>query len=175
MTDFIKICPQCGQQNPEYENLCSACGHFIAMESAVPKQPAKPKDSAAKPKMPATTSRSQPSEETASFYLHVEQTGQLHTVKSGWVIGQAHSSSTAHIQLAAELDGCRYVHRQHAQFSYQDGHWWVTALDQKAFQRDFSNPSFLNQQPLELEKPHILQDGDRLVLSNVVLFVKMIR
>ncbi|CAK0754251.1 putative FHA domain-containing protein [Gammaproteobacteria bacterium] len=36
MTDYVRICPRCGQINPEYDNLCTTCLHFIGMEEAVP-------------------------------------------------------------------------------------------------------------------------------------------
>ncbi len=161
MTEFIKICPHCGHENPEYENLCSTCGHFIAMENAVSK---------AAPLLATETTATSAS----AFYLHVEQNAQIFTVKPGWVIGQAHSSSSAQIQLPATLEGCEFVHRQHARFTYQEQRWYITPLDQQAFQRAFTNPSFLNQHPLTPGQSYAVQDGDRLVLSKIALLVKMV-
>lgn len=35
MSSFVKICPKCGQHNPEYENTCVVCTNFIGIETPI--------------------------------------------------------------------------------------------------------------------------------------------
>jgi hypothetical protein len=174
MAEFVRVCPKCKHINPEYENLCLACGQFIGMETARPK-PAAP---ASKPPSPAPTAPPQATRRftpgSESFYLEAVDGGQVFTVQNGWIMGQAHADSPARIQLSAEFKGSEYLHRQHCRFDCRDGQWQVTALDQKAFGRDFTNPTFVNQRPVAPNTRHPLKNGDKLTLSGVVFLVKIL-
>lgn len=173
MADFVKICPQCQAINPEYENICTQCGQFIGMETPVARPQPKPA-AKAKPKTapPAATQRFDPA--AVCFYLEAPGSDTVYTIHHGDVLGQAHPSSAAQVQIDANLQGSEFIHRQHCRFECKDGIWYVTALDQKAFQRDFTNPTFVNQHRLAPNTRQALKDGDRLGLSGVFLQVKII-
>jgi hypothetical protein len=182
MTEFIRICPKCKQENPEYEHVCAGCGQFIALEAAIPRPPVpakidpppaapvetSPPPSPAKP-VPAATRRMDTAE---SFYLqHGER---IFTVKHGWVMGQAHPQNTAQIQIPLDIAGCEFIHRRHCRFILKDRQWHAQALDQKRFQRDFTNPTLVNRKALKADGGHRLQNGDVLTLAGVDFVVKMV-
>ncbi len=189
MPQFVKICPKCGRANPEYENLCGECQQFIGMEPAVPKPAAppptasEPADAAAQPNpvaapetAPATRPEEPPQAPKAppACYLSLNGSGQVFTLQDGSVLGQAHASSHATVQIPAEIDGVEYVHRQHCRFAYRDGRWRVQALDQTPFNQDFTNPTRVNQHLVTPGSWHPLGDGDELRLSGVSFQVKIL-
>ena len=178
MADFVRICPKCGRANPEYENLCVACDQFIGMENAIPApvpRSAEPKDDGkAGPETsnPQATRRYTPVAE--SFFLRLHGPDLLLTVRSGSVLGQAHASSDADLQIREAVEGCRFVHRRHCRFRREAERWTVTALDQSAFGSEFTNPTFVNQHRLAPGADHALQDGDQLRLSGLTFVVRMV-
>ena len=191
MPQFVKICPKCGRSNPEYENLCADCQQFIGMEPAVPK-PAEsgqtraepdPVDSAAppRPEAPAQTApvtepeeRPQAPAPSPAFYLSLNGEGQVFTLQDGSVMGQAHSTSQATVQIPTGVDGVEYVHRQHCRFEYRDARWRVQPLEQAPFNQTFTNPTRVNQHLVRPGSWHPLNDGDELRLSGVSFHVKII-
>ncbi len=176
MTEFVKICPKCGNCNPEYENTCSACNQFIGMEAAVPRPiseelpPVEEKKTPVEPISPTLRFPSQ----NLSFYLEHQDSGQVFTVKPGWLIGQAHESNEAEIQIPLEIAGSEFIHRRHCRFDYMQERWTVTALEQNRYGQDFTNPSFLNGRALPTEQPQALNNGDNLRLSGVSFRIKFI-
>jgi hypothetical protein len=177
MAEFVRICPKCGHINPEYENLCTACNQFIGMESAVP----------AAPPMAETVKRSpvthSPEAESAqatrryvpvaeSFYLQLEDVQSLLTVRPGFVLGQAHASSDAQLQIPQTVRGSSFLHRRHCRFELDDKGWRVIAVEQP--QSAFTNPTFVNQHKLGPGESHPLSDGDQLRLSGLNFSVRMI-
>ena len=184
---FVKICPKCGRSNPEYENLCTGCQQFIGMEPAVPKpvetdraETAPPaarravEPPQAAPQQSAPTQ--QPGENPAvpTCYLSVIGAGQIFTLHDGTVLGQAHQTSQATVQIPAEIQGVEYVHRQHCRFEYRDSRWRVQAIDQSGFDQAFTNPTKVNQHLVSPGAWHPLQDGDELRLSGVGYQIKVI-
>lgn len=95
--------------------------------------------------------------------------GQVFEVRDGYVVGQAHPSSMAQIQLA-DLPGITYVHRRHCSFTFKDRKWHVTAIEQQSY----TNPTLINQQRLAPGESRPLHNGDRLTLSGLTLTVRII-
>ncbi|MDM8544885.1 FHA domain-containing protein [Candidatus Venteria ishoeyi] len=190
MSEFVRICPKCQQQNPEYEHVCQSCGQFIAMEMAIQKpegdkatttppvaeetHTTPPPISEQKTRNTAATQRFDKNE-VAAIYLQLNNSEQVFTVKHGWVMGQAHVQNKAQIQIPDDISGSEYLHRRHCRFIYQDGKWYVQALDQKRFQREFTNPTQVNQKTLTPGKAAQIQDGDTLMLSGLGFDVHFIR
>ena len=188
MPQFVKICPKCGQANPEYENLCTACQQFIGMEPAVPK-PAETRktktepDSAAESRAEVQSQKAPtiepkehpaPPKTTPTCYLSLIGADQVFTLHDGTVLGQAHGTSQATAQIPAEIDGVEFVHRQHCRFAYRNSRWQVQALDQAGFNQNFTNPTRVNQHLVSPGTWHPLDDGDELRLSGVGFQVKII-
>ena len=181
MTDFVRICPKCGHSNPEYENACSACNQFIGMEAAVPRPAStepliteeKTSEEKTPPADPVSPTLRFPSQEL-SFYLEHQGSGQVFTIKPGWLVGQAHPSNEAEIQIPQEIEGSEFIHRRHCRFDYAEGCWTVTALGQNRYGQDFTNPSFLNERALPSDQPQALHNGDILRLSGVSFSIKFI-
>ena len=103
------------------------------------------------------------------LYLEVVGSSQTFEVRDGWIVGQSHPTSAAQIQLAG-LPGISYVHRHHCQFEYRDAAWQVTPVVQPSF----TNPTFLNQQRLVPGRAYQLRNGDRLLLSNIALNIRVV-
>jgi len=181
MTDFVRICPKCGHSNPEYENACSACNQFIGMEAAVPRSASteppiaeeKTTEEKIPPAEPVSPTLRFPSQELA-FYLEHQGSGQVFTIKPGWLVGQAHPSNEAEIQIPQEIEGSEFILRRHCRFDYTEGCWTVTALAQTRYGQDFTNPSFLNERALPSDQPQALHNGDILRLSGVSFSIKFI-
>ncbi len=187
MTTFIKVCPKCGQHNPEYENACSVCTHFIGMETPVRTSNTRSDHVAPEPSIRAealrVTSNVAPptasatgTESTApaqTLYLQVLNTDQIFEIYDGSSVGQAHPSSDASLQLR-DLAGIEYVHRKHCKFAVSDGAWQVTPIDQRHFGRDFTNSTSVNQFKLTPGLPHTLKNGDQLSLALVKFVVRII-
>ena len=95
--------------------------------------------------------------------------GQVFEVREGYVVGQAHPTSMAQIQLT-DFPGVTYVHRNHCSFTFKDRKWNVTAIEQQAY----TNPTFLNQQRLAPGETRPLRNGDRLTLSGLTLTIRII-
>lgn len=173
MTKFVKVCPKCSHHNPEYENICGQCQHFIGMEAPV-KASSSPQLPETPPPSPLPQSNTSASTETTtSFYLESADGTQIYTIKSGWTIGQAHPSSQAEIQVG-QLEGCQFIHRQHCRFTFKNEQWYLTAIDQKPLGREFTNPTVINQKPLNPGKSRPIKNGDKVELSNVVFYVRMV-
>ncbi|HUW62683.1 MAG TPA: FHA domain-containing protein [Candidatus Bathyarchaeia archaeon] len=95
--------------------------------------------------------------------------GQVFEVREAYVVGQAHPSSTAQIQLA-DLPGVAYVHRSHCSFAFKDRKWHVTPIEQQTY----TNPTLVNQQRVPPGESCPLRNGDRLTLSGLTLTVRII-
>lgn len=104
-----------------------------------------------------------------ALFLESGGGGQVFEVHEGDVIGQAHPSSNAQIQLA-DLTGIGYVHRNHCSFAFRDKTWQVTAIAQQTY----TNPTLVNQQRLSPGESRPLRNGDRLTLSGLTLAVRII-
>jgi pSer/pThr/pTyr-binding forkhead associated (FHA) protein len=178
MTTFVKICPKCGHHNPEYENACSVCTHFIGMETsqavtASPASKSQTSPSIAAPQAVARPVDSHLPSETTALYLQVLGDSQIFELRDGWILGQAHASSEAELQLR-DLPGINYVHRRHCQFFFKDQAWYVRALDQREVGSDFTNPTTVNQTRIEPGQTHVLASGDQLSLANLKLVVRIV-
>jgi hypothetical protein len=103
------------------------------------------------------------------LYLEVQPSGQCYEISNGDVMGQAHPSNTAKVQLE-NVPGINYVHRSHCSFEYRDERWFVTAIAQPSY----TNPTFVNQQRLGPSQSAPLSNGDRLLLANVALHVRIV-
>ncbi|MDQ7091116.1 MAG: FHA domain-containing protein [Methylococcales bacterium] len=182
MSEFVRICPKCQTQNPEYEHICNACGHFIAMESptAVPVNDVEPNreldlkpepDLKQEDKAPQTQLKTEP----PAIYLELQSNDKpLFTVKSGWFMGQSYVNNQAEIQIDREIEGSEYVHRRHCRFICKKQLWYVQALDQKRYQGKFTNPTNVNSKTLPADKARQIKNGDVLSLSGLSFQVKIV-
>lgn len=187
MSKFVKVCPKCGHQNPEYENACLVCTYFIGMETPVPESAAVEGEDTAKPaadqeqhssadKTAAVTAT--PALEAAlagqpSLYLQVLGSDRIFEVRDGWTVGQSHATSTADLQLR-DLPGISYVHRNHCRFTFVNGNWQVTPTDQVQFGRDFTNPTAVNQTRVNPGEAQAINNGDQLSLGTLKVVVRII-
>lgn len=110
---------------------------------------------------------------TAMVYLEAACGSQVYPVLKGSVMGQAHPEGGADVQIS-DLEGCQYIHRQHCRFEYANQQWYIIPIDQHSLGRDFTNPTTLNGQALNVGKPHPLQHGDKLELAGVVFYVRVL-
>ncbi|CAK0754930.1 putative FHA domain-containing protein [Gammaproteobacteria bacterium] len=186
MTDYVRVCPRCGQVNPEYENVCAACQHFIGMEETV-LAPANAACATSIPSADLVPAPQNPTQDSSvgesltqrfvstepMLFLEVAKDNLL-PVRPGWRLGQAHASSDAEAQLPARLVGVEFVHRYHCRFEHVLNRWYVTALNQQSFARDFTNPTQVNGRLLPPGERFALNDGDELRLSGVILRVRML-
>lgn len=185
MSQFVRICPRCHTQNPEYEHVCTSCGQFIAMESPVIVEE-KAEQNSSSESNPSTVSSRPIAEDAATqrfvlppavpaIYLELQAADNpIFTVKSGWFLGQAHPESKAEIQIDTKIEGSEFVHRRHCRFLYKDKHWYVQALDQKRYQGQFTNPTKINDKALAADKARQIKEGDILRLSGLSFQVKVI-
>jgi pSer/pThr/pTyr-binding forkhead associated (FHA) protein len=185
MSTFIKICPRCGQHNPEYENACVECSDFIGMETPIPSPLSLGEAQATSAGALGHQSSDQAQAATViaqqsalaqlqpTLYLQVLGSEQVFEVRDGWTVGQSHASGTADLQLR-DLSGIKYVHRNHCRFSCLNGDWYITPTDQRQFGRDFTNPTVLNQTTLTPGEAHGIENGDRLSLANLKVVVRII-
>lgn len=189
MAEFVRICPKCKQVNAEYENVCSACSQFIGMEATVI-APVEKNEEADVAETSAAINSAKDSGKAAHatlgptqryipassfFYLEVKGLSKVYTVHTGSVIGQAHESSRAQVQISPqEVQGADFIHRSHLRCECVHDKWSVICLDQNEFGREFTNPSFINQQRLPPGERHIIQNGDSLALAGVVFNVRMV-
>jgi len=183
MARYVKICPRCGHENDELSEACERDGEFLGMVPATPSSKASsgPEASPEPAAEPAGTPEPNPSaresvvaatqrfeQPTQALYLETSA-GQTLEIRHGNVLGQAHPTSSAHVQLD-NLPGLNYVHRSHCLFEFRDNAWHVTAISQPTY----TNPTFVNQKRLEPGQSSALRNGDRLILSNLVLNVRII-
>lgn len=169
MAEFVKICPKCGEINPEYENLCRGCQLFIGMEPSVvrpcePPAAAPPAPNLGEPREEARRSAAVP-----RCRLVLPGAGVELSVSDGASLGQAHPGSLAGMQLPTEVPGVAYVHRQHCRFLLLDGQWHLEVVDQAHLGRSFTNPTWVNGVELAPGRQQALADGDELRLSGVRL------
>ena len=183
MAKYVKICPRCGRQNDELSEACEQDGEFLGMVPATsavevrdePEAPAPPPDettktsagnsSACENAVAVTERFEQPAQ---ALYLETS-VGQTYEVRHGNVLGQSHPTSSAHVQIE-DLPGVNFVHRSHCLFEFRENAWYVTAIAQPAY----TNPTFVNRKRLEPGQSAPLHNGDRIILSNVVLNVRII-
>lgn len=178
MVEFVRICPRCRHANPEYENVCSACDQFIGMEAAVPAQRSTEGKIAGTPKPKPVPEQAQATRRyvpvAESFFLQLPETDVLLTVRPGNVLGQAHASGDAELQIPESVEGSRYLHRRHCRFEREKESWLVIALDQRENGSEFTNPTFVNQYRLAPGNRHVLKDGDQLRLSGLTFSVRVV-
>jgi hypothetical protein len=158
MIRYVKICPRCGLANSELAEQCEHDNEFLGV---IPATPYKEKPPAPETVLPDFPGR--------ALYLEITGAGKCLEVRDGWVIGQAHPSSRAEIQLA-EVPGVNYIHRQHCRFSFQDDQWRVLAIKQAAF----TNPTFVNNRGLAPGESAVLRNGDRIALADTVLHARIV-
>jgi len=178
---YIKICPRCGHRNDELASACEKDGEFLGMVPAIPAGAAPPLANNDAPLQnvtaapPAPTAPAKPAAETAAalpskaLYLDVEGAAQYYQIRNGYVVGQAHHTSTADIQLA-NLPGVNFVHRRHCVFEFRDNEWTVTTLSQP----DYTNPSFLNEVRIAPGERVTINNGDKLRFASVTLRIRII-
>jgi hypothetical protein len=118
-----------------------------------------------------------PAEAAASetFYLEHVTSDQIFTIRQGVVMGQAHETSHAEVQIPAELDGSEYLHRRHCRFDRQQDKWFVVPLDQSGSDQEFVNPTYVNKRQVTPGEHQVLNDGDILRLAGVSFYVRFIR
>lgn len=190
MTEFVKICPRCKQANPEYENVCTSCQQFIGMEPAVPRpavaeaveknQPSADTMSAQKINSASQTKEkfagddvSGAPEVSETIYAQILNSNEILSLHPGSIIGQSHPTSQATALIPTHLPGAAYVHRQHCRIDFENGEWYVFAIDQSAFQQTFNNPTRVNQKLITPGSRQAIQNNDELRLSGVSLRLRI--
>jgi len=178
MLKYVKICPRCGHANDEFSETCAVDGEFLGMAPAVPatggvSDPVAEGNASATVE-PTCGETNQPETQQIGvpsrvLYLDVAANASCHEIHDGWVIGQAHPTSQAEVQLE-EIPGINFVHRRHCRFENRDDGWYVIALEQPSY----TNPTFINQEKIEPGQARRLRNGDRLGLSNVIVNVRII-
>lgn len=178
MVDFVRLCPKCSHVNPEYENLCAACQQFIGMQPSVLRPEEGGEEMSRidavveKPIISQSTDVQSMAVATPMHSFYLEVGGVSLTVFDRSIVGQEYVENNATtIQVPAQIDGSRYIHRQHCSFHYRDHRWYVCPLDQRQFKQAFSNPTWINQTELTVGKEEPLRNGDILRLSGVQLHV----
>jgi hypothetical protein len=157
--------------NDEFAEACERDGEFLAMAPAMiapdlPPEPATPPGDVA---CEIATPAPEPVRESIqALYLEAES-GTTYEIRSGWVIGQAHPTSAAQVQLSG-MAGLNFVHRSHCQFELRPDGWHAIAVAQP----EYANPTFVNQTRLMPGQDALLRNGDRLVLANVPLSVRIL-
>ncbi|MEI6412634.1 MAG: FHA domain-containing protein [Pseudomonadota bacterium] len=175
MTLYVKVCPRCGQVNPEYQSLCEMCGYFIGQEAAQT-DPAAADSSPSLIANADTTPLQDPLiPRTPGLYLEIAEQAPLMRIESGWTLGQGHPSSEAEAQLPGHLPGCRFVHRRHVRFNYLAPAWFVTTIDQRPFGRGFTNATTLNGQVLGPGERRNIRSGDELRLAELLLRIQILK
>lgn len=182
MRRYIKRCPKCRRKNPEEAHICAHCAAFLAMVRPEPDS-----DPAQEPPLGATLTPPAPGvadnaldgtttqrydEAAARCELQVIGAPVTYQLQDGDVVGQPDPDSGAQIQLDG-VRGANFVHRRHCQVTCRDGTWYVTAIDQAALGRDFTNRTLVNSRPLAPGESRALNNGDRLTLSGVSLLVRI--
>lgn len=172
---YVKECPRCGYLNDEFAEVCERDGELLAMAPAMiapdvsPEPPASAGDVAAAAAREIVEPTPEPVRELIqALYLEAES-GTTYEIRSGWVIGQAHPTSSAQVQLSG-ISGLNYVHRSHCQFELRPDGWHAIAVAQP----EYTNPTFVNQTRLMPGQDTLLHNGDRLVLANVPLSVRIL-
>lgn len=175
----IKRCPKCGHRNPEPADLCEVCEEFLGLVAPETIADPEPERAVPDPTRPASTSaapgRVTQVETAAASLLYLESPAGQRTypVKPGDIVGQAHATNAAQVQIDPLLPGAPCIHRQHGRFDWRDGQWYVTALDQRPFGSDFTNSTVLNGQHLAPGDSRPLQPGARLSLAGVLFTVRI--
>lgn len=196
---YLRICPECHHENHEHKHHCQHCGLFIGMEPAILIKSnivlsevineinnqaildSKPiidweelnptKDAAVAPE----TDYAAPAAPPAQIELECLGYPNMISVPSGSIIGQQNSQNGPDVFIPTEITEARYLHRRHCRIDKENGRWWITALDQKAFGRDFTNPTRVNDIPLAPGERKELHEGDLLRLSGLRLRVNSIK
>ncbi|OEU66981.1 MAG: hypothetical protein BBJ57_05175 [Desulfobacterales bacterium PC51MH44] len=179
MLEHIKICPKCGHHNPEWEEVCcdESCDQFLGMVEPIAAS------SVADVNQKVGTSTDgfpsyvpQKSDQQAAvtkrllqpiLYLEHSESSKIFEIHAGHIVGQAHPTSRAHIQMS-NIPNINFVSREHCQFDFENGHWFVTAI------RTATNPTYLNQLLIRLGERMPIKNGDRLLMSNVPFQVRVI-
>lgn len=188
MIEFMRICPRCGLANPERYVTCQQDGEFLGFEAVIPASPPTI-GAAAVSALPTTLESSLPTIPRAepingtrpterldrscqSIYLEVVGSSLVFTVRDGATVGQAHPSALAEVQIG-NIPGVTYVHRRHCRIERRDFQWFCTAIDQREFGREFTNPTHVNKQPIMPGQSLPIRNGDCLTLATVNLIVRM--
>jgi ribosomal protein L40E len=156
-----KICTKCSHPNEITANRCSNCGEPFTLVSSMPSETPVQTHS-----HPVTTRF----DVEPSLWLELSGTSKVYEIKNGCIIGQAHPTSNAHVQIA-DVPGVNFVHRQHCSFDCINGQWFVTAIPQE----HYTNPTFVNNQKLQASQRYPINNGDRLTMSNITFNVRIIQ
>lgn len=188
---YLRICPQCRYENPEHEYQCQQCGLFIGMEPAILANPVigdpiTPTIHEQQP--PAINSEPltdwswnaahlpQIADDASPDTIELECLGYplVLTVPKGATIGQQHHQQGADIPIPSEIAESRYLHRRHCRIDKENGRWWLTAIEQSVFGRDFTNPTRINDLSLAPGERQELHEGDLLRLSGLRMRVRRV-
>lgn len=176
MTEYVKICPQCGFNNREGNNNCEKCGQFLGLVRAIPKEEQAEttenrggetavSDSVEIKVEPEAIPESGRKPEPR-IYIQCLSTDSSFEIKNGNIVGQAHETSTADVQLSGMPD-ITYVSRRHCRFDFENEAWFVTAMT------DALNPTTVNQVTVAPGGRLRVRDGDELVMANVAFRIRI--
>ena len=176
MSDFVKICPKCGDHNPEGVNTCQKCSHFLGMVRPVPR-PAPPSEEPVPeispapetimaPAEPTPEALAEPATDSPDLYVECLSTGRTFQVRPGFIVGRRDETSQADVQLEG-APGLNFVSREHCRFLFEDGAWFVVSL------RSAMNGASVNQREIAPGARAKVDNGDTLTLANVPFRIRI--
>jgi len=178
--EYVRVCPRCGHENPEWHEICQSpdCDGFLGVVNPSPRIRREPHPTPDHPSFPQEISQKDASVDPGVgvsvttrlpevLYLEYQGTSKVVEIRSGQVVGQAHPSSQADVQLS-DIPNINFVSRQHCLFICENGRWFVTAIPTA------TNPTYLNQKLVPKGAKAPLSNGDYLVMANVPFTVRII-
>lgn len=201
MIRYVKICPKCGHVNEEDAVACANCPEFFDRLGAVPlpepgsapvvvttEMSVRPvvadagpgvtnasAESAVPPGSTAPVPVTQRMNGQGVLLLRSQAGKQSFSVRSGLVVGQAHPSRPADVQIGG-VPGSNCIHRQHCIFHCREGRWFVKPIDQRVFgKRDGeTHPTALNGALVPPGTEREVRDGDLVTLAGVNFTVNIL-
>ena len=182
MIEYVKTCPKCSHQNPEWMETCetAGCGEFLGFVVPMPK----PEEKGSPPAhntsgVPLETVTHESSEELSQkvgitarltpdiLYLEHTQTKRTFEIHCGHTAGMAHPTSRADVQIA-NIPGVNHISREHCRFFCEAGRWSMTVIPTT------TNETYLNQRLIERNGTAPIRNGDILTMGDVPFMVRII-
>jgi len=174
----VKICAKCGFRNTENALVCAEDGAPLVNVSPVMDLDRDEEEVTTQfsPIPEDLTQLTENPDETVEppvprLILELKNTGDTYELKNGWIIGQEHATSKAHVRLARNIPGVNFVHREHCAFQTIRGNWYILPI--KAHTAEFINPTTINNNPVEIGELKEIRHGDELGLSGLMFIVKI--
>jgi len=133
--------------------LCTNCGNYLGGVGV---------SEASSGKEPSPI----PEDVGATCRLECLTTGKIYTIRSSDVLGQAHATSNAEVQLEG-IPGVEYISRSHCRLERSDDVWFATCLESAL------NPTHCNRVRMAPGGRIRVRDGDELTLAAVSFRIRI--